>query len=203
MQDRSPGRCRVFPDPPAMPYVRSGKLRAACSHYDPPLAAAPTTAMEEAGVPGFDISNWFAYMFPRERRPSDRQLNTEINRALKLQTSGKSSRAPERKRWALPLRSSPNSCAQKAQSSPISSGFPGQRGRIRLLEIRCAANWAKASRPSRSAPAMDDHVRGPRTDHVGELLLQRAAGRVAEAIVHFARVVARSYNSPAPEESPA
>jgi tripartite-type tricarboxylate transporter receptor subunit TctC len=42
--------------------------------------------MAEAGVPGFDISNWFAYFVPAGT-PSDviGKLNAEINRALKLQ----------------------------------------------------------------------------------------------------------------------
>jgi len=42
--------------------------------------------MVEAGVPGFDISNWFAYFVPAAT-PSDviGKLSAEINRALEQQ----------------------------------------------------------------------------------------------------------------------
>jgi tripartite-type tricarboxylate transporter receptor subunit TctC len=89
MQDLISGQVPLFFSgmPPAMPYVRSGKLRALAvttTHRSPAAPDVPT--MEEAGVPGFDISNWFAYMVPAGT-PADviGKLNTEINRALKLQ----------------------------------------------------------------------------------------------------------------------
>lgn len=89
MQDLIAGQVPLFFSgmPPAMPYVRSGKLRALAvttTHRSPAAPDVPT--MEEAGVPGFDISNWFAYMVPAGT-PADviGKLNTEINRALKLQ----------------------------------------------------------------------------------------------------------------------
>ncbi len=42
--------------------------------------------MGEAGVPGFDISNWFAYFVPAGTpREVISRLNAEINRGLKLQ----------------------------------------------------------------------------------------------------------------------
>ena len=89
MQDLISGQVPLFFSgmPPAMPYVRSEKLRALAvttTHRSPAAPDVPT--MEEAGVPGFDISNWFAYMVPAGT-PTDviGKLNTEINRALKLQ----------------------------------------------------------------------------------------------------------------------
>lgn len=72
--------------PPAMPFVKSGKLRALAVTTTRRSPAAPDVpTMEEAGVPGFDISNWFAYFVPAGTPPAvvDR-LAAEINRALKL-----------------------------------------------------------------------------------------------------------------------
>lgn len=70
--------------PPAMPHVKAGKLRALAvttTRRSPAAPAVPT--MEEAGVPGFDISNWFAYFVPANT-PGDviARLNAEINRGL-------------------------------------------------------------------------------------------------------------------------
>jgi len=73
--------------PPAMPYIRSGKLRALAVTTTKRSPAAPDVpTMAEAGVPGFDISNWFAYFVPAGT-PSGviGRLNAEINRALHLQ----------------------------------------------------------------------------------------------------------------------
>jgi tripartite-type tricarboxylate transporter receptor subunit TctC len=73
--------------PPAMPHVHSGKLRALAVTTAKRSPAAPDVpTMDEAGVPGFDISNWFAYFVPAGT-PTDviAKLNAEINRALKLQ----------------------------------------------------------------------------------------------------------------------
>src|SRR6266850_4359867 len=73
--------------PPAMPHVQSGKLRALAVTTAKRSPAAPEVpTMEEAGVPGFDISNWFAYFVPAGTPPDAiGKLNAEINRALKLQ----------------------------------------------------------------------------------------------------------------------
>src|SRR5882672_9458496 len=73
--------------PIVMPHVKAGRLRALAVTVNKRSSAAPDVpTMEEAGVPGFDISNWFAYMVPAGT-PADviGKLNTEINRALKLQ----------------------------------------------------------------------------------------------------------------------
>jgi tripartite-type tricarboxylate transporter receptor subunit TctC len=67
--------------------VRSGKLRALAVTTTTRSSAAPEVpTMEEAGVPRFDISNWFAYFVP-SATPRDviDRLNGEINRALKQQ----------------------------------------------------------------------------------------------------------------------
>lgn len=72
--------------PPAMPHVRAGKLRALAvttAKRSPTVPDVPT--MQESGMPGFDISNWFAYFVPRGTPPDTiAKLNGEINRALKL-----------------------------------------------------------------------------------------------------------------------
>ena len=70
--------------PPAMPHVQAGKLRAlAVTTTKRSPAASSTPTMEEAGVPGFDISNWFGYFVPANT-PADviARLNTEVNRGL-------------------------------------------------------------------------------------------------------------------------
>jgi tripartite-type tricarboxylate transporter receptor subunit TctC len=72
--------------PPAMPHVRAGKLRAIAvttAKRSPAVPDVPT--MQESGIPGFDISNWFAYFVPAGT-PADviAKLNAEANRALRL-----------------------------------------------------------------------------------------------------------------------
>jgi tripartite-type tricarboxylate transporter receptor subunit TctC len=73
--------------PPAMPHVRAGKLRALAVTTTKRSPAAPEVpTMAEAGVPGFDISNWFAYFVPSGTPPDIIvRLNSEINRGLKQQ----------------------------------------------------------------------------------------------------------------------
>ena len=89
MQDLVGGQVQIFfaGMPPAMPHVRSGKLRALAVTTTTRSSAAPeVVTMEEAGVPRFDISNWFAYFVPLGT-PRDviGRLNGEIVRALKQQ----------------------------------------------------------------------------------------------------------------------
>jgi len=89
MQDLVGGQVQMFfaGMPPAMPHIRSGKLRAlAVTTTTRSSAAAEVPTMEEAGVPRFDISNWFAYFVP-SGTPQDviARLNGEIVRALKQQ----------------------------------------------------------------------------------------------------------------------
>ncbi|MFL6564088.1 MAG: Bug family tripartite tricarboxylate transporter substrate binding protein [Burkholderiales bacterium] len=89
MQDLVGGQVQIFfaGMPPAMPHVRSGKLRALAVTTTTRSSAAPdVVTMEEAGVPRFDISNWFAYFVPAGT-PGDviGRLNGEIVRALKQQ----------------------------------------------------------------------------------------------------------------------
>ena len=72
--------------PPAMPHVRAGKLRALAvttAKRSPTIPEVPT--MQESGIPGFDIANWFAYFVPTAT-PAEAidRLNSEINRALQL-----------------------------------------------------------------------------------------------------------------------
>jgi len=87
MQDLIGGQVQMFfaGMPPAMPHVRSGKLRALAVTTTRRAAAAPEVpTMEQAGVPRFDISNWFAYFVPAATLPEViGKLNAEINRALK------------------------------------------------------------------------------------------------------------------------
>ena len=71
--------------PPAMPHVRAGKLRALAVSTTTRSPAAPEVpTMIEAGVPGFDISNWFGVFVPTGT-PKDiiLRLNSEMVRAVK------------------------------------------------------------------------------------------------------------------------
>ena len=70
--------------PPAMPHVKAGKLRGLAVTTTKRSSAAPDMpTMGESGVPGFDISNWFAYFVP-SGTPGDviARLNAEVNRGL-------------------------------------------------------------------------------------------------------------------------
>ncbi|HEX9685172.1 MAG TPA: tripartite tricarboxylate transporter substrate binding protein [Burkholderiales bacterium] len=73
--------------PPAMPHVKAGRLRALAVTTTKRSPAAPDVpTMTEAGVPGFDISNWFAYFVPAGTPPDlIARLNAEVNRGLSFQ----------------------------------------------------------------------------------------------------------------------
>ena len=72
--------------PPAMPHVRTGKLRALAVTTPTRSPAAPDVpTMAEAGVPGFDISNWFGVFVPAGTpREIVTKLSADMARALKL-----------------------------------------------------------------------------------------------------------------------
>jgi tripartite-type tricarboxylate transporter receptor subunit TctC len=82
MQDLIAGRVQLFltTPPPAVPFVRSGELRALClaaRERHPALPEVPTAA--EAGLPGFTAEAWFAVFAPaRTPAPLVRQLAAEI-----------------------------------------------------------------------------------------------------------------------------
>lgn len=72
--------------PPAMTHVKSGKLRALAVTTPKRSPAAPDVpTMAEAGIAGFDISNWFGVFAPAGT-PEDilNKLNAEIVKALAL-----------------------------------------------------------------------------------------------------------------------
>jgi len=73
--------------PPVMPHVKAGRLRAlAVTTVKRSPAAPDIPTMAEAGMPGFDISNWFGVFVPAAT-PRDRvvKLNREISKALQRQ----------------------------------------------------------------------------------------------------------------------
>jgi tripartite-type tricarboxylate transporter receptor subunit TctC len=71
--------------PPAIPHVRSGKLRAlavTATKRSPLLPELPTVA--EAGLPGFDVSAWFGLLVPAATpRPVVQRLHGETVKALR------------------------------------------------------------------------------------------------------------------------
>ena len=75
----------VFSDaPPAVPHVKSGKLRALAvtgARRTPLLPELPTVA--ESGVPGFELDNWWGILVPAMTpKPVINRINAEIVRIM-------------------------------------------------------------------------------------------------------------------------
>ena len=72
--------------PIVMPHVKAGRLRALAVTVTRRSPAAPDVpTMEEAGVPGFDISNWFGVYVPAATpKAVIAKLNSEMSRVLNL-----------------------------------------------------------------------------------------------------------------------
>ena len=77
----------VFSDaPPALPHVKSGKLRALAvtgAKRTPLMPDLPTVA--EAGVPGFELDNWWGILVPA-KTPKNlvNRINTELVKVMQL-----------------------------------------------------------------------------------------------------------------------
>ena len=86
--DAMSGRTQVMFDslPSAMPYIKSGKLRALAvtgSKRSPALPSLPTVA--EGGVPGFDVTAWYGALVPAGTSKSIvDKLNADFVRAIRL-----------------------------------------------------------------------------------------------------------------------
>ncbi|HYH41261.1 MAG TPA: tripartite tricarboxylate transporter substrate-binding protein, partial [Burkholderiales bacterium] len=76
--------------PPALPHVKSGKLRAlAVTTLKRATAAPDVPTVAESGVPGFDASNWQGIVVPMKTpRPVVQKLNRDILATLKLPGMG-------------------------------------------------------------------------------------------------------------------
>jgi tripartite-type tricarboxylate transporter receptor subunit TctC len=77
----------VFSDaPPAVPHVKSGKLRALAvtgAKRTPLLPELPTVA--EAGVPGFALDNWWGILVPAGTpKPIVNRINADIVKAMQM-----------------------------------------------------------------------------------------------------------------------
>ncbi len=72
--------------PIVMPHVKAGRLRALAVTVTKRSPAAPDVpTMEEAGVPGFEITNWFGVYVPAGTpKAVIAKLNTEMSRVLNL-----------------------------------------------------------------------------------------------------------------------
>jgi tripartite-type tricarboxylate transporter receptor subunit TctC len=72
--------------PPALPHVKSGKLRALGVSTAKRAAAAPEVpTIAESGVAGFDVSNWQGITAPlKTPRPIVLKLNHDLLATLKL-----------------------------------------------------------------------------------------------------------------------
>jgi tripartite-type tricarboxylate transporter receptor subunit TctC len=72
--------------PPALPHVKSGKLRALGVSTAKRAAAAPEVpTIAESGVPGFEVSNWQGIAAPlKTPRPIVLRLNRDLHTTLKL-----------------------------------------------------------------------------------------------------------------------
>jgi tripartite-type tricarboxylate transporter receptor subunit TctC len=73
-----------FSDPSALPQIRAGKLRAlavSTTSRSQNLPDVPTVA--EAGVPGYEYTNWYGFVVPAKTpRPIIQYLNQEITKVL-------------------------------------------------------------------------------------------------------------------------
>jgi tripartite-type tricarboxylate transporter receptor subunit TctC len=71
--------------PPAMPHVRSGRLRALAVSTEKRSPAAPEVpSVAEAGIPGFDVPTWFGVLAPAgTSRDIIAKLNVGITEALR------------------------------------------------------------------------------------------------------------------------
>ena len=70
--------------PPAVPHVRSGKMKALAVTGKQRSSALPQVpTLDESGVPGIELSGWFGYFVPRGT-PDEavRRLNEAVNAAI-------------------------------------------------------------------------------------------------------------------------
>lgn len=72
--------------PTAMPHVRTGKLKALAVSTAKRSALAPELpTMAESGLPGFDLSTWFAFFAPAATPPDlVQKISADMRRALEL-----------------------------------------------------------------------------------------------------------------------
>jgi tripartite-type tricarboxylate transporter receptor subunit TctC len=72
---------------PVMPHVRSGKLRALAVTGPKRVSAAPDLpTVIEAGVPGYDVTLWYALLAPKGlSKEIVSRWNTEVNRIIQTQ----------------------------------------------------------------------------------------------------------------------
>jgi tripartite-type tricarboxylate transporter receptor subunit TctC len=69
---------------PVLPHVKSGRVRALGVTTLKRFALLPEVpTLDEAGIPGYEITNWGGYAFPaRTPQAAVQRLNAEINKAL-------------------------------------------------------------------------------------------------------------------------
>ena len=77
-------QCMFDNMPSSLPHVKSGKLRALAVTTKQRSPSAPDVpTIDEAGVPGFDVSSWFGLMAPKSTpREIVARMNAEANNAL-------------------------------------------------------------------------------------------------------------------------
>lgn len=112
--------------PPVLPHVKSGKLRALGVTTVTRAGAAPDVpTIAEAGVPGFEVSNWQGIVLPA-KTPAVvvRQLNHDLLATLKLPGM---------------------SDALAAQGLEAAGGTPGQFGALMKAEIAKYTQVVKAA----------------------------------------------------------
>ena len=70
--------------PTAVPYVRSGKLKAiAVSGLQRSPLAAKVPTLDESGLPGFELRAWFGLLAPAGTPPEIiKQINADVNRVI-------------------------------------------------------------------------------------------------------------------------
>ena len=72
--------------PPVMPHIQSGRLRGLAISTPKRLAQLPDVpTFEEAGISGFDVTNWYGVQAPAATpREIVLKLNADINKAMQV-----------------------------------------------------------------------------------------------------------------------
>ena len=130
-----------------MPLIQGGKLRALGVTSLKRVAALPDVpTVSEAGVPGFDVTGWYAFFVPAKTPPRDHRARSTPTRSrrspIPRSGSGSSSSASA---WSARRR---RSCARILKAEMDKWGVDHQGGRDQGRMARHFALDRRGSRPA-------------------------------------------------------